>query len=181
MFTHSLQYAAGAAAAAAVAAGATYFMTRNFSTEAQLGRLLMAFTEQLKAEQAARQITCFSIDRILDADCKGRTLAIGVHSKGDPALPLSNQGLRHGDGQPIRRLLKFERSPDGKALHYTFEEGARLSIIPNKTQKGEVVYSLDLPVPPYTVIAKTIDPIVLRNFKPIGMNSAELDAIAELR
>lgn len=167
-------------AAAAVAAGATYFVHRNFSPEAQLGRVLMAFTEHLKAEQSARNVTCFTINRILDADCKGKILAIGVHGKADPALPLSNQGIRHGDGEPIRRLLKFERD-EAYALHYTFEGDTRLTVIPSRTKKGEAFYSLDIPDPTYVTVAKTIDPIVLRNFKPIGMNSTELDAIAEMR
>jgi hypothetical protein len=177
-FTHPLQIAA----AATVASLATYITTRQFSTEAQLGRLLMATTEFLKAEHQARNPTCFTIDRILDADCKGKKLVIGAHSCGDPNLPLSGQGIRHGDNEPIQRLLEFRKAPDGHRLDYLFENNTRLSI--NKAEKGEVRYTFETPqggrAPPIFV-AKAMDPLLVRNFKAISMNSAELDAIAQLR
>ncbi len=171
-FTNPLQIAA----AATVASAATYFATRQFSVDAQLGRLLINFTEFLKAEHAARHPTCFTIDRILDADCKGKTLVIGTHSSGDPNLPLSGQGIRHGQHEPIQRLLEFKKAPDGKTLNYLFENNTRLSVM--KAEKGEVRYTYD---DTSSSVAKAMDPLLVRNFKSIGMNSAELDAIAELR
>jgi hypothetical protein len=177
-FTTPLQLAA----AATVASLATYVATRQFSVDAQLGRMLMAFTEHLRAEQQLRNPTCFTIDRILDSDCKGKTLTIGAHSYGDPNLPLSGQGIRHGDNEPIKRLLEFKKAADGKTLNYLFENNTRLSVM--KAEKGDVRYTFETPqggrAPPIFV-AKAMDPLLVRNFKSIGMNSAELDAIAELR
>jgi hypothetical protein len=177
-FTPPLQLAA----AATVASLATYVATRQFSVDAQLGRLLIATTEFLKAEHQARHPTCFTIDRILDSDCAGKTLAIGSHSNGDPNLPLSGQGIRHGQGEPIKRLLEFKKAPDGHRLDYTFENNTRLSV--TKAAKGEVRYTFETPqgdrAPP-VFIAKAMDPLLVRNFKGIGMNSAELDEIEKMR
>lgn len=164
------------AVAAAVASAATYVVTRQFSAEAQLGRMMIALTDFLRAEHQGRGATCFTIDRILDADCKGKTLTIGVHSKGDPNLPLSHQGIRHGQHEPIKRLLEFKKGDDGKELNYLFEDDTRLSL--TKAEKGELRYRLS---GPSADVAKAMDPLLVRNFKAISMNSTELDAIAELR
>lgn len=173
---------ATAAAAATVGAVAAYIATRQFSVDAQLGRLLMAFTENLRAEQRLRNPTSFTIDRTLDADCAGKTLVIGSHAAGDPNLPLSHQGIRHGQGEPIKRLLEFKKAPDGKELNYLFENDTRLSV--TKAEKGVLRYRLDSPggdgVQAVSV-AKAMDPLLVQNFKAISMNSAELDAIVKLR
>jgi hypothetical protein len=139
--------------------------------------MINAFSEQLRREQKGlTPPTCFTIDRILDADCKGKTLTVGSHSCGDPKLPLSHQGIRHGQGEPIKRLLEFKKAPDGKRLDYTFEGDTCLSV--TKAEKGGLRYTFEAP---QVSVAKAMDPILVRNLKGIDMNSAELDAITELR
>ncbi len=164
------------AVAAAVASAATYVVTRQFSPEAQLARMMIALTDFLRTEHQAQTATCFTIDRILDADCKGKTLTIGVHSKGDPNLPLSHQGIRHGQHEPIKRLLEFKKAPDGKELNYLFENDIRLSV--TKAEKGGVRYSFQTP---QVSVAKAMDPILVMGLKGIDMNSAELDEIVKMR
>jgi hypothetical protein len=155
-----------------------------YSAEAQLGRLLVSFTENLRAEQQLARIKplTFTIDRTLDGDCLGKRLAVGVHTVADPDKPLSNQGIRLGDDGPIRRLLSMEKNDSpltdrSKKLAYTFEDDTHLTIQKFKDDRGLQLYYKD----PERSVLKKVDTWTLSLFKPISMNSAELDAIEQMK
>ena len=164
-----------------VAGGTAALVTtvaQHYSPEAQLGRMLVGFTEHLKAEQALARVKplTFTIDRTLDGDCFGKRLAVGVHNVSDPEKPLSNQGIRLGDDGTIRRLLSVETDIP-KRLAYTFEEDTLLTIQKFKDEKEPRLYYKD----PERSVLKKMDTFVLARFKPISMKSEELDAIEQMK
>jgi hypothetical protein len=122
-----------------------------------------------------RYDTCFTIDRLIDVDCAGKSLTIGVNSKVNPDNMLSHQGIRLGQDGEIKRLVSFVKADN--ALIYNFEENTCLTLAKDdKTSK--IRYSFETPG---KTVVKEMDDRVWKMYKPIGMSSKELDKIVELK
>jgi predicted Zn-dependent peptidase len=118
---------------------------------------------------------CFTIDRIIDPDCDGKSLVIGVNPDTSPINILSHQGIRHGEGGEIKHLTSFVRADNG--LIYGFEGSTKLTLTKDK-QTNKIMYSFETPE---KTVVKEMDDIVVQKFKTISFRSKELDAIAELK
>jgi len=118
---------------------------------------------------------CFTIDRLIDADCAGKNLSIGVNSKVNPDNMLSHQGIRLGQDGEIKRLVSFVKADN--ALIYNFEDNTRLTLTKDdKTNK--IMYAFETPG---KTVVKEMDNKIWSMYKTIGMSSKELDKIAELK
>lgn len=119
---------------------------------------------------------CFTIDRLIDADCiDGKSLIIGVNGKTNPNNILSNQGIRLGQNEEIKKLVSFVKADN--ALIYHFEDNTRLTLSKDiKTNK--IRYSFEMPG---ITVVKEMDDLVVKMYKTIGLSSSELDSIAELK
>jgi hypothetical protein len=117
----------------------------------------------------------FLIDRILIANVeplKGKNIVVGVTGQHDPQNVLSHQGIRIADGS-IQKLLSASKTQNG--LSYDFEDNTKLVFM--KKNEG-IVYSLQSFE---HAIVGVMDPILISNYKTIGLNSEELDMIHELK
>jgi hypothetical protein len=122
-----------------------------------------------------RYDNCFTIDRLIDADCAGKNLSIGINSHVNPDNMLSHQGIRLGQDGEIKRLVSFVKADN--ALIYNFEENTRLTLAKDdKTSK--IIYSFETPG---KTVVKEMDDRVWKMYKTIGMSSKELDKIVELK
>ncbi len=125
----------------------------------------------MMAETNRKVKNCFLIDRLIDPNCNGMEVYIGVNGHVNPNNILSNQGIRLGKHGEIKRLTSFIKVENG--LLYTFEDNIKLAI--TKNDNNEIIYSLnaydDLNV------TKKMNPRMIKLFKSIGMSSNELDKI----
>jgi hypothetical protein len=113
----------------------------------------------------------FTIDRVVDPDCNGQVLSIGING-----LKNSNyQGIRLGEEGEIKKLLHFSKKDD--KLEYEFEDNVKLSVY--KTEKKGLMYSLETPNKPIEI--KDIDNKVQESWKTISMTSDELDELLQLK
>ncbi len=115
---------------------------------------------------------CFVIDRLIDADCNGMPLSIGVNSRIDPNNILSHQGIRLGNyNERIKKLISFIKVDNG--LVYEFEDNVKLTLTIND-KTGAVMYSFKSPE---INVVKEMPPALIKAYKTIAMTSAELDNI----
>lgn len=129
-----------------------------------------------KNEINRRYDNCFTIDRLVDAECvEGKNLTIGVNSKVNPDNMLSHQGIRLGQDGDIKRLVSFIRADN--ALVYNFEDNTRLTLTKNENN-NKIMYAFETPG---KTIVKEMDDRIVGMYKTIGMSSLELDKIAELK
>lgn len=110
----------------------------------------------------------FKIDRLIDNNCNGKILKIGINGNNNDEC----QGIRYGDDD-IKFLKSFIKNND--ELIYEFEDNYILKItkINNK-----LMYTFQKPG---ELIIKNIPEIFIKNFKTINMASTELDRIFELK
>lgn len=119
---------------------------------------------------------CFIIDRLIDAECiDGKTLAIGINGKVNPDNILSHQGIRLGQDGDIKRLVSFIRADNG--FVYNFEDNTRLTLTKNE-KTNKIMYAFEMPG---KTVVKEMDARIMGMYKTIGMSSAELDRIAQLK
>ena len=71
----------------------------------------------------------FTIDRLIDADCDGKELKIGINGRVNRNNILSHQGIRLGQDGKIKRLISFIKVDNG--LLYNFEDNTRLTLTKN--------------------------------------------------
>lgn len=117
----------------------------------------------------------FTIDRLIDADCNGKPLSIGVNSIINPNNILSHQGIRHGNtSEPIKKLVSFIKVDNG--LIYEFEDNTKLTITTND-KTDVLMYSFKSG---NLYVTKEMTPELIKVYKPIGMISNELDKIGEI-
>jgi hypothetical protein len=135
----------------------------------------LAFYFNKPASPVRSSDTCFRIERLIDPNCNGKRLTIGITTRSNPYNALSNQGIRLGKDEPIKHLVSFVRT--NNALLYVFENNTFLTLTKNSTT-NKIVYSLETPE---TKFSKEIDDDILRMYKTIDMESTQLDAIVELR
>ena len=139
-------------------------------------RQVVKWAQNINNEINCRYDNCFTIDRLIDADCvDGKTLTIGINGKDNPDNILSKQGIRLGQDGNIKRLVSFIKADNG--LVYNFEDNTRLTLTKNdKTNK--IMYSFETPG---KTVVKEIDDRIIGMYKTIGMSSSELDKIVELK
>jgi len=124
------------------------------------------------------RLNYFIIERIIDAECKGKNLYIGIQNKSRPDNILSNQGIRWGEGkenQDIKSLVSFVKGID--SLVYEFEDNTHLTLYKDRT-KDKVIFTFKSGD---EVIVKEMNKKLVEMFKPIGLSSSEIDKIAELK
>jgi len=138
-------------------------------------RVIINFIDDATNHIKKRYDNCFIIDRLIDADCAGKNLSIGVNSKVNPDNMLSHQGIRLGQDGEIKRLVSFVKADN--ALIYNFEDNTRLTLTKDdKTNK--IMYAFETPG---KTVVKEMDNKIWSMYKTIGMSSKELDKIAELK
>lgn len=138
-------------------------------------RVIINFIDDATNHIKKRYDNCFTIDRLIDADCAGKNLTIGVNSKVNPDNMLSHQGIRLGQDGEIKRLVSFVKADN--ALIYNFEENTRLTL--SKDDKSnKIIYAFETPG---KTVVKEMDNKIWSMYKTIGMSSKELDRIAELK
>lgn len=113
----------------------------------------------------------FTFDRIIDGDCNGKALVMGMFSRKNKDEITIYQGIRWGEDGEIKALKSFVK--DNNILIYTFEDNTILKI--RKDDSSKIMYSYESP-------EKVMSDIVIRSFKPISMRGSEaIDAISELK
>lgn len=117
----------------------------------------------------------FIIDRIIDADCDGKLLVVGIKGGDNLSNSLSKQGIRWGNTGQIKRLVSFVQL-DKDGLVYNFEDDYRLTL--TKTTNNKIMYAFEMKD---NVVIKEMNEAVMRSWKPISMSSTELDKICELK
>ena len=104
----------------------------------------------------------FIIDRIIDGNCIGKPLFIGVHKYPIESNSVSSQGIRLGQDGEIKRLLSFKNAQS--ELTYRFEDNTSLLF---SVKDGINTYTYISPT--QTVVNKKID---IDKYKTIGMDSS---------
>lgn len=119
----------------------------------------------------------FIIERIFDANCDyiknttDKVIKVGIASNtpnDNKENPLHLQGIRIGEGE-IYRLKNFVKNDN--SLTYEFEKNVKLNLF---RREMNVCYNLNTDD---INVTKCIDPLIIKNYKDIGMNSMELDEI----
>ena len=80
----------------------------------------------LKRASGVMKSNHFIIDRIIDGDCLGKPLFIGVHKDPIKSNSISSQGIRLGEDGEIKRLISFRN--ESNKLIYTFEDNTGLNL-----------------------------------------------------
>ena len=156
---------------AALAVGSLMVGKRYFENY-QLRKWVVNTTKEINH----RYDNCFTIDRLIDANCvDGKTLTIGINGKDNPDNILSKQGIRLGQDGDIKRLVSFIKADNG--FVYNFEDNTRLTLTKNE-KTNKIMYSFETPG---KTVVKEIDDRIMGMYKTIGMSSGELDKIAELK
>ena len=138
-------------------------------------RVIINFLDDASNQIKRRYDNCFTIDRLIDADCAGKNLTIGINGKVHSDNMLSHQGIRLGQDGDIKRLVSFVKADN--SLIYNFEDNTRLTLSKDdKTNK--IRYSFETPG---KTVVKEMDDRVVSMYKTIGLSSSELDRIVELK
>lgn len=155
----------------ALAVGSLIIGKRYFENH-QLHKWTVTTTKEINR----RYDNCFTIDRLIDANCvDGKTLAIGINGNVNPDNMLSHQGIRLGQDGDIKRLvsvIKFDN-----CLVYNFEDNTHLTLTKNE-KTNKIMYAFQMPG---QTVVKEMDDRIMGMYKTIGMSSSELDKIAELK
>lgn len=169
MNPESIKYTTQVIAFSALAVG-SLLAGRRYYASYKINKTII----EAKNEIENRYLNCFIIDRLIDADCAGKVLSIGVSGNANPNNILSNQGIRWGQDGQIKRLVSCSKVDNG--LIYEFEDNYRLIL--SKTDKNKIIYSF---LTDNNINVKEIEDKILNYWKIISMNSSELDRIVELK
>ncbi len=104
----------------------------------------------------------FIIDRIIDGNCMGKSLFIGIHKYPIESNSVSSQGIRLGEDGEIKRLISFKQEPS--ELVYRFEDSTSLLF---SVKDGINTYTYISPI--QTVVDKKVN---IDKYKTIGMDSS---------
>ena len=120
----------------------------------------------------------FIIDRIIDGDCNGKALSVGVSTKQNDHTKFKSQAIRWGHkSKDMKHLLSFKKSQN--ELVYDFEDKCSLILRKVPGSSGAVYYTFICQDQPKSPFSSKINETVIRNWQPISMKSDELDAISE--
>lgn len=146
-------------------------------------KLLALYMRMGNTNSGVRQAiykNCFLIDRLIAAECDflpattEQAIRVGIFTSSEDILnPLSKQGIRIGDSD----ILTLKQCVEHKnALECQFEGNVYLNVF---RREESVAYHLKTPT---LDVTRTIDPIVVKHFKTIGIQdtSHELDKLAEI-
>jgi hypothetical protein len=119
------------------------------------------------------------IERIIAANCdflpdsyEDKNILIGIiGTSKDEANPLAHQAIRLGTDEPCK-LVNFQEGIT--TLTYEFENNISLNIM---RREDKIIYNIQTPD---IHITREVDPILIKFYKPIGMDSTELDKINKL-
>jgi len=137
----------------------SYFLWKYYQDKKQL-------TEQI---EFLRKNT-FTIHRVIDPDCMGKVLSVGVNGYENPNF----QGIRLGDDSQIHKLVTFMKTEN--KLTYKFENNVIFTVY--LTEKKELLYSLE--TDNESVEMKDIDNKVRQSWKTISITSNDLDELLQL-
>jgi hypothetical protein len=126
--------------------------------------------KQLEEQSELRKKNTFTIHRVIDGNCVGKVLSIGVNGFEN----LNFQGIRLGDEDTIHKLVTFTKSEN--QYKYEFENNVTFTVY--LTEKKELLYSLEMDN--VLVKMKDIDNKVRESWKTISMASTELDELLQL-
>jgi hypothetical protein len=135
---------------------------------------LYSLAKEVVKESERRYNNCFTIDRLIDSDCDGEILSIGINGNIDNNNILSHQGIRLGQYGDIKRLVSYIKTDN--SLVYRFEDNICLTL--TKKENNKIMYSFEMPG---KTVVKDMDDRIVMMYKTIGMASSELDKIAELK
>lgn len=138
-------------------------------------RKLRNWAQNYINETDRRYNNCFIIDRLIDPNCDGKPLSIGINTNQVPLNLMSRQGIRLGEDGNIKHLVSFLKVNNG--LVYNFEDNTNLTLTKNE-KSNKITYSFQTTG---KTVVKEMDDSVINRFKTIGMDSKELDSIAELK
>lgn len=154
---HTLKLVLGSTAVGIGVASAVIAVEMHYYKEALEDMLLKRASSTIKSNH-------FIIDRIIDGDCLGKPLFIGVHKDPIKSNSISSQGIRLGEDGEIKRLISFRN--ESNKLIYTFEDNTGLTL---SVKDGAYTYI----TPTEIVVNKKFD---IDKYKSIGMDlSSELD------
>lgn len=129
----------------------------------------------LVKESKRRYNNCFTIDRLIDANCDGEILSVGINNNNiDNKNILSHQGIRLGQYGDIKRLVSCIKNEN--CIVYNFEDNTRLTL--TKKENNKIIYSFEMPG---KTVVKEMDQRIVNMYKTIGMASTELDKMVELK
>ena len=155
--------------------GNRYYSTYNCNKDENIHKF-MKDNHQVKQDQNENDnipLKSFTIDRLIDGDCNGKTLTIGINGHNNPDNSLSYQGIRWGQDGQIKRLVSFSKTDDG--LIYNFEDNYKLTL--NKIN-NKIIYSFEYE---NNLVVKEMPNIIIKSWKPISLTSTEFDKITELK
>lgn len=138
-----------------------------------------ATSRQVTSHELLKQNNCFIIDRLICANfnnIEGNNINIGIfgNTSKEDTNPLKNQGIRIGFNSPILQLKNFIQTD--KNLVYEFEDDVKLSVF--KKNDTDVCFNIKTPT---LNVTNTMDPVVRKYYKNIGMNGAtELDMLERI-
>jgi hypothetical protein len=150
--------------------GNRYYSTYTYNLDENINKIIKD-TYQVKQVKNENNIhlKSFIIDRLIDSDCNGKTLSIGINgNKNNDEC----QGIRYGEDN-IKFLKSFIKNND--EIIYEFEDNYILKI--NKIN-NKLIYTFQKPG---ELIIKAVPEIFIKNFKTINMTSTELDRVFELK
>lgn len=135
---------------------------------------LYSVAKDFVKESERRYNNCFTIDRLIDTNCDGKILSVGVNGNIDYNNILSHQGIRLGQYGDIKRLVSCITTDN--CIIYNFEDNTRLTL--TKKDNNKIIYSFEMPG---KTVVKEMDERIVNMYKTIGMASTELDKMVELK
>ena len=111
----------------------------------------------------------FIIDRLI-----APSITVGITKSNNPENPLSNQGIRYKEKGDIYRLLSYREYSN--CLEYNFEKDVSITLC--KMNNNNVVFTLKTPEEGATI--EVMNPRIQKFYKPISMNSNELDQLEKI-
>lgn len=145
-----------------------YAVHSSLNTTKQMEYALLEFLIKEAYPKKKKLGEYFSFERIIDGDCQGKAIIIGMTPCGDSLC----DGIRIGIGNPIARLVSQSVGPDG-ALTFNFEGNIQLII-----HKGPMIDTIY-----YTLITSElrVQKPFTNGYKTIVVAKSEFDKIAELK
>ena len=124
----------------------------------------------------------FLIERLVDGNCDylqhvmppyEPNIKVGVFggTGNDKSNPLENQGIRIGDSD-IHSLKSFTQAND--SLTYEFDQNIKLTVF---KRRDSIVYNLKTDT---LDVTREVNPAVAKFYKPISMDSIEIDKLATI-
>lgn len=114
----------------------------------------------------------FLIHRIIDANCNNKSLMIGLYNNSRQGLMLRDENIKEKAG--IKQLMSSVKNENG--LEYRFEDNYKLTFTKD-SNKNKLIYSLQTP---NETVTKEMADVIVKYYKKIDLDSAELDMIATL-